>query len=255
MKKWISLLLAVLTASALATAAFASSMGGVVKPNENGDNTVTFGNDNVTYAKLSFKADSDAEKFYVELSTDWDDCAYGADFYDLDAYLYAFTVNPSIPATSAPTLLLYNRFVDEDGELTVKPGDVTIYQVKKTGLTDVTSSFTATETGDGDPVFAIRTRRARHLCDLGAEGGKRLRRALPPQGHRRRPRRREAGRRLQAGLRRIRGGSRDQGRPALLRQMNPRVPSPPAEGGDFFSAVRRKTRQTPHSMVGPLRIL
>lgn len=37
MKKWISLLLAVLTASALATAAFASSMGGVVKPNENGD--------------------------------------------------------------------------------------------------------------------------------------------------------------------------------------------------------------------------
>lgn len=132
MKKWISLLLAVLTASALATAAFASSMGGVVKPNENGDNTVTFGNDNVTYAKLSFKADSDAEKFYVELSTDWDDCAYGADFYDLDAYLYAFTVNPSIPATSAPTLLLYNRFVDEDGELTVKPGDVTIYQVKKT---------------------------------------------------------------------------------------------------------------------------
>lgn len=67
-------------------------------------------------------------------------------------------MNPSIPATSAPTLLLYNRFVDEDGELTVKPGDVTIYQVKKTGLTDVTSSFTATETGDGDPVFAIRTR-------------------------------------------------------------------------------------------------
>ena len=146
MKKPISLLLAVLTAAALATTAFASSMGGVVKPNENGDNTVTF------------EADSDAEKFYVGLSTDWDDCAYGADFYDLDAYLYAFTVNPSIPATSAPTLLLYNRFVDDDGELTVKPGDVTIYQVKKTGLTDVTSSFTATETGDGDPVFAIRTR-------------------------------------------------------------------------------------------------
>lgn len=158
MKKLISPLLAALTVFALSTAAFAASMGGVVKPNKNGDNTVTFGNDNVTYAKLSFKADSDAEKFYIELSTDWDDCAYGADFYDLDACLYAFTVNPSIPAASAPTLLLYNRFVDEDGELTIDPRDVTIYQVKKTGLTDVTVSFTATETGDGDPIFAIRTR-------------------------------------------------------------------------------------------------
>lgn len=157
MKKWISILCASLCAVSLSTASFASS-GVVINPRENEWNSVLWEEGDEPLARLTFLADSDPDKFYSELSTSWSDSAFSSLFSDQDAYLFDFVGNPVIPATSAPTLMLYSPFVDEEGDPIPGKG-ITVYRVGEDDtLRDVTSSFAAGYDSDGLPVLATRTR-------------------------------------------------------------------------------------------------
>lgn len=155
MKKLLCTATALLAALSLSTAAFAS--GGVVKSTANEMNVVTFESGSETQAKLQYMADSDPDNFYAGLSTDWDDCAFADLFEDQNAFLYAFEVNPSIPSTTVPTIVIYNPF-DADGDAAINPEDVVFYRFSNGTLEDVSSYFTVGENDSGDTIFTVRTR-------------------------------------------------------------------------------------------------
>lgn len=135
MKKWI----ASLTAAIIAIAA-----------------TVSVSAANV--ARVRFFGDSDVGKYYMKLSTKWENQDYAAIFQDQDAYLIDFKGAPKLSATSRADLEIYYPFTNEDGEATVDPQEVSIYQVVDGELYNVTSQFEFKENQDGDAVFATRTR-------------------------------------------------------------------------------------------------
>lgn len=155
MKKLFCTATAFLAALSLSTAAFAS--GGVVKSTANELNVVTFENGSEIQAKLQYMADSDPDNFYAGLSTDWNDCAFADVFNDQNAFLYAFEINPSIPSTTVPTIVIYNPF-DEEGDAASAPKDVVFYRVSNGALENVSSYFTEGENDSGDTVFTVRTR-------------------------------------------------------------------------------------------------
>ena len=139
--------------------------GGVVlKPQTNEDNEITWEDENNTIATLRFVGDDDGKYFFPKLSTKWEDADYAEYFADQDAFIFNFVGSAAgktqIASTSRATLELYNPYYDEDeDELTVDPEDVVIYSVEDDGsLLDVTASFKAVETDDGDYVFQTKTR-------------------------------------------------------------------------------------------------
>ena len=94
----------------------------------------------------------------MKLSTKWENQDYAALFRDQDAYLIDFKGAPSLSATSRADLEIYYPFTNGDGEATVDPEEVNIYQVVDGELYNVTSQFEFKENKDGDAVFATRTR-------------------------------------------------------------------------------------------------
>lgn len=155
MKKLLSAAVAAITLIHLSLPAFA---GSIISPQANTNNTLTVGTSNTDRIRISFRADNDPEDFYFGTSTDWDDCAFAALFEGQDAYFYGITINKMIPAVTAPTLYLYNPFVDDDGEPIIPVSQVKIYEMEDGSLSDVTSSFTSVVDEDGNLMFAVRTR-------------------------------------------------------------------------------------------------
>lgn len=136
----------------------AGEKGVVVKPVKNEINTVTWEDYNRTLATLSFRADSDVSFYCPRLSTRWNYYDYVDYFDDTDAYVFDFVDSPTIPATTRPTLSLYNPFVDEDGDLTVRTSRIHIYEVDDGELEDVTDDFRFERNDDDDYVMTIKTR-------------------------------------------------------------------------------------------------
>ena len=136
----------------------AGEKGVIVKPVKNEINTVTWEDSNRTLAVLTFRADSDVSFYCPRLSTRWNSFDYADYFDDTDAYLFDFVSSPTIPATSRPTLSLYNPFVDDDGDLTIRTSRIHIYEVSGRELKDVTDLFTFERNEDDDYVMTIKTR-------------------------------------------------------------------------------------------------
>ncbi len=136
----------------------AGEKGVIVKPVKNEINTVTWEDSNRTLAVLTFRADSDVSFYCPRLSTRWNSFDYADYFDDTDAYLFDFVSSPTIPATSRPTLSLYNPFVDDDGDLTIRTSRIRIYEVSGRELKDVTDLFTFERNEDDDYVMTIKTR-------------------------------------------------------------------------------------------------
>lgn len=124
--------------------------GVTVKPVGGDDNEVIFENaDGDQMALLSFRANSNPDKFYAKLSTKWTSELLSK-FKNTDAVIRNFSA-ATIDASSRATLALNNPF-DE----TVKTSRVYIYSVSSKGvLTDVTSTFTY---NSDDDTFDTRTR-------------------------------------------------------------------------------------------------
>ncbi|WP_101908391.1 hypothetical protein [Marasmitruncus massiliensis] len=136
----------------------AGEKGVIVKPVKNEINTVTWEDSNRTLAVLTFRADSDVSFYCPRLSTRWNSFDYADYFDDTDAYLFDFVSSPTIPASSRPTLSLYNPFVDDDGDLTVRTSRIRIYEIVDGDLEDVTDLFTFERNEDDDYVMTIKTR-------------------------------------------------------------------------------------------------
>ncbi|MBE6904739.1 MAG: hypothetical protein E7476_00465 [Ruminococcaceae bacterium] len=136
----------------------AGEKGVIVKPVKNEINTVTWEDSNRTLAVLTFRADSDVSFYCPRLSTRWNSFDYTDYFDDTDAYLFDFVSSPTIPASSRPTLSLYNPFVDDDGDLTVRTSRIRIYEIVDGELEDVTDAFTFERNEDDDYVMTIKTR-------------------------------------------------------------------------------------------------
>lgn len=136
----------------------AGEKGVIVKPVKNEINTVTWEDSNRTLAVLTFRADSDVSFYCPRLSTRWNSFDYADYFDDTDAYLFDFVSSPTIPATSRPTLSLYNPFVDGDGDLTIRTSRIYIYEVSGRELKDVTDLFTFERNEDDDYVMTIKSR-------------------------------------------------------------------------------------------------
>ena len=144
---------------------YAAGTGGVVlKPTKNDDNEITWEDEQNTIAVLKFMGDDNQTKFFPKLSTKWEDADYAEYFADQDAFIFNFTGanggNTKIASTSRATLELYNPYYDSDeDDLRVEPENVVIYMVGDDGsINDVTASFKAIETDDGDYVFQTKTR-------------------------------------------------------------------------------------------------
>ncbi|MCI8649666.1 MAG: hypothetical protein HFG20_06080 [Anaerotruncus sp.] len=137
----------------------AGNGGTVVKPTKNEEHEAIWEDENNTLAAVRMNADSDVKVYYPKLSTRWyPQLPFTEAFSNQDAFIYNFMGNPVLSSTSRATLELRNPYVDDEGELTLAPEDVIIYQVKNGQLTDVSEQFTATENEEGEPVFSIRTR-------------------------------------------------------------------------------------------------
>lgn len=136
----------------------AGTSGVVVKPVKNQDNTIEWEDENNTIAMLDFEADSNVTTYYPKLSTKWKASDYAKNFEGTDAFICSFIGNPTISSTSRPVLTLVSPFVDEDGEETVAPEEVVIYEVVDGALIDVTSKFSIGENDDGNTVFTTKTR-------------------------------------------------------------------------------------------------
>ena len=139
--------------------------GGVVlKPAKNDDNEITWEDENNTIATLKFAGDDNQTKFFPKLSTKWEDADYAEYFADQDAFIFNFVASGAgqtkISSTSRATLELYNPYYDcDEDELTVEPENCVVYMVGDDGsINDVTASFKAVETDDGDYVFQTKTR-------------------------------------------------------------------------------------------------
>lgn len=109
-------------------------------------------------ARVRFFADSDIKPFYAKLSTKWEHQDYATYFVNQDAYLFDFIGSPKLSATSRASLEIYYPFTDSEGNPTVSPDEVNIYQVIDGDLYNITSHFTFEENADGAAVFATRTR-------------------------------------------------------------------------------------------------
>lgn len=156
---------------------WAAGTGGVmIKPQKNEDNEIIWYDENRDIAKVEFYADSDTDKFFVKLSTKWNNEWYSDMFRNTDAFIFNFVGAPKISATSRSTLTIYNPFVNEDDELEVDLDELKVYKVLDTAalaatteeaiaeaiadgrIEDVTNLFTAGENEDGDQVLTTRTR-------------------------------------------------------------------------------------------------
>ena len=156
---------------------WAAGTGGVmIKPQKNEDNEIIWYDENRDIAKIEFYADSDVDKFFVKLSTKWNNEWYSDMFRNTDAFIFNFVGAPQISATSRATLTIYNPFVNEDDELEVDLDELKVYKVLDTAalaatteeaiaeaiadgrIEDVTNLFTAGENEDGDQVLTTRTR-------------------------------------------------------------------------------------------------
>ena len=144
---------------------YSAGDGGVVlKPAKNDDNEITWEDENNTIATLKFAGDDNQTKFFPKLSTKWEDADYAEYFADQDAFIFNFVASGAgqtkISSTSRATLELYNPYYDSDeDELTVEPENCVVYMVGDDGsINDVTASFKAVETDDGDYVFQTKTR-------------------------------------------------------------------------------------------------
>lgn len=145
--------------------------GVVIKPVKNERNIVTWENADGPVASMTFLADSDADYYCPRLSTRWNDADYLDYFHDVDAYLFDFVDNPRVPAATRPTLSLYNPFVDEDGDLTVRESRIHVYEVDGDGeLVDKTHLFNFGENDDGRPGALHPDLHAGHLHRLGRQG-------------------------------------------------------------------------------------
>lgn len=136
----------------------AGEKGVIVKPVKNEINTVTWEDSNRTLAVLTFRADSDVSFYCPRLSTRWNSSDYADYFDNIDAYLFNFVSSPTIPAASRPTLSLYNPFVDDNGDLTVRTSRIHIYEIVDGELEDVTDAFSFERNEDDDYVMTIKTR-------------------------------------------------------------------------------------------------
>lgn len=132
--------------------------GKLIQPLENEWNEIIWYNEERDLARLYFFADSDTDAFYSKLSTKWEHADYASYFNDQDAYIFDFTGSPSLSSTSRADLEIYNPFVDEDGEETIDPETITVYQVVDGDLYDVTDSFTYEEGDNGEMAYTTRTR-------------------------------------------------------------------------------------------------
>ncbi len=158
MKKVVSGITAVLTALSFSLAVSAAS-GYIIEPTANDNNSIVLEKGDRTLAALNFHADDDPDNFYFKVETNLNQCLAAEAFDGQDAYYFNFVVNPSIPATSVPTLAIYNPYLDDDGEPAVKPEKVKIYQVHDDKLVDVTGNFSAQEDSDGKSCFVTATRK------------------------------------------------------------------------------------------------
>ncbi|MEG1932640.1 MAG: hypothetical protein RR075_05980 [Pygmaiobacter sp.] len=123
--------------------------GVMVKPDKNADNEIVFEADD-TLATLTFRANSNPNKFLAKLSTNWTKIL-AQKFSDTDAVVRAFSP-ATIGATSRATLALNNPF-DTDY---IDPSDVYIYTADSKGnLTDITRSVAYDR---DDDCFVIKTR-------------------------------------------------------------------------------------------------
>lgn len=136
----------------------AGTNGFVIKPAKNEDNEITWTQDGDNVARLTFYADSDVVKVFPKLSTKWDNSDYFEYFNDQDAFMFEFIGNNTVSSTSRALLEIYNPYVDEDGNLTVDPESIWVYEVKDGELVDVTDSWTKTTNEDGDEVLTTKTR-------------------------------------------------------------------------------------------------
>lgn len=158
MKKLISGIAAALTVLSFSLAVSAAS-GYIVEPTANDNNSIVLEKGDRTLAALNFYADDDPDSFYFKVLTSLNQCLAAEAFDGQDAYYFDFVVNPSIPATSVPTLAIYNPYLDDDGEPVIKPEKVKIYQVYDDKLVDVTKNFSAQEDSDGKSCFVTATRK------------------------------------------------------------------------------------------------
>ncbi|MEM1484703.1 hypothetical protein V6615_07440 [Oscillospiraceae bacterium PP1C4] len=131
------------------TSVTVGNKGMIIKPVKNDINEVIFESDD-TLATLTFKANSNPDKFYAKLTTKWTSDLL-AKFKNTDAVIRRFT--PATIDSSSRAVLMLNNPFDEDA---VDTDDVYIYTVDSKGvLTNVTSSFTYDEDEDA---FVTKTR-------------------------------------------------------------------------------------------------
>lgn len=127
-------------------ASFPTGEGRVFNPVSNETNFIAWGEDE-DIADLKFTADSDADKFYVKLSTRINNSIYEeyGDPVDAELYFRSFAGSTRIDSTSRATLTLYNPWYDDDSYYSrrVNPREVYIYEEDSDGyLIDVTDQFT-----------------------------------------------------------------------------------------------------------------
>lgn len=151
MKKFLTVIAAVAAAACLSVPVFAKSAGRVVVPLPNADNVVNFETGNETIAQLYFKGGSSDEKFYVNVSNSWNDCAFASEFADKEAYITTFTFNGTIPARTTPTIYIYSPY---DDDVTEKGY---VYEIKDDKMFDVTDSFRLGTNTSGQKLYACRT--------------------------------------------------------------------------------------------------
>jgi hypothetical protein len=136
----------------------AGAKGLTHKPVANGENTVEWIDaDGDVLAKVEFDGASDVTSYYPKLSTKWDNKVYADKFADQDAYMFSFVGNPTLSATSRPTLSIYNPYFIDD-ELTVPQEDIVVYQLVDGEFKDVTAQFTIELNEDDDYVLVTKTR-------------------------------------------------------------------------------------------------
>lgn len=132
--------------------------GLMIKPLQNDWNEIVWYNEQSDLARLKFFADSDVKSFYSKLSTKWAHEDYASYFNDQDAYVFNFTGSPSLSSTSRADLEIYNPFIDGNGDETVNPHNITIYQVIDGDLYNVTDKWSYGENDDGYMAYSTRTR-------------------------------------------------------------------------------------------------
>ncbi|MBC8584902.1 hypothetical protein [Youxingia wuxianensis] len=136
--------------------------GIVIVPTENEKNIVTWSNNNGdVLATLTFKADSNPSAFYPKLRTKLE-AGLRKTFDNYDVYVRNFVGSSTIDSTSRAVLDLNNPFIDEDGEETVSPNKIQIYQVVDGKIAKVTSLFEYTTNDNDEPVFRTRVRTLGH---------------------------------------------------------------------------------------------